>query len=200
MKLCMNELIKHQQSLRSILNVRGNMDEMDNMDEVFFNEQLLDEMEYNAPPEIVKAATIATQNLFLDKSKHFYNSAYYNAMNWRKSKKTQSLSENMLMAYFGELSNKVKPSTLWSRYSMLKSTLIMKTNVNIANYKKLLVFMKRNLKGFRSKKSKIFRSQQIQKFLIDAPDDKYLATKVNTSSIIQRDYILWYLYIITYHL
>ncbi|XP_051158529.1 uncharacterized protein LOC127279911 [Leptopilina boulardi] len=83
------------------------------------------------------------------------------------------------MAYFSHLSNrmKIKASTLWSIYSMLKSSLKSKNDINIENYSKLTVFLKNQSKGYRLKKSKILSNDEIEKFINEAPDQEYLAKK-----------------------
>ncbi|KAL0869286.1 hypothetical protein ABMA27_007548 [Loxostege sticticalis] len=48
----------------------------------------------------------------------------------------------------------------------------------ISEYPKLNAFLKRQSDGFTSKKSKILTSDEVEKFLNEAPDDRYLATKV----------------------
>jgi hypothetical protein len=44
---------------------------------------------------------------------------------------------------FNKLSTEIKPSTLWSIYSVLKSIKNMKHNINIGTYLKWQVFLKR---------------------------------------------------------
>lgn len=50
--------------------------------------------------------------------------------------------------------------------------------MNIGEYKQLAAFLSKNSKGFKSKKSKILEPEQIDLFLKQAPDNKYLAMKV----------------------
>ncbi|KAL4706843.1 hypothetical protein ACJJTC_010077 [Scirpophaga incertulas] len=83
-----------------------------------------------------------------------------------------------MMAYFSELSAKLKPSTLWLRFSMIKSMLNIRNNVDISQYPKLNAFLKQQSDGFISKKSKILTSNDVERFLKEAPDYCYLATKV----------------------
>jgi hypothetical protein len=130
------------------------------------------------PPDILMEAQIATEKLLPIKSRDKYLHTYENFLQWQSNKETTSFSENVLMAYFNELAAKYKPSTLWSIYSMLKSTLIMKHNINLSRYALLLAFVKRQSDGFKSKKSKVLSADHIRKFIDEAPDHKYLATKV----------------------
>ncbi|XP_033224842.1 uncharacterized protein LOC117177887 isoform X2 [Belonocnema kinseyi] len=107
-----------------------------------------------------------------------YLAIYNQFMEWKNAKHEESLDESLLLTYFNELAEKLAPSTLWSRYSMLKSTLNSNDNVDIAKYSKLSAFLKRQATGFVSKKSKTLTSEQIAKFLTEAPDHQYLVTKV----------------------
>lgn len=99
-------------------------------------------------------------------------------MDWRRKNNTNSFSEDNILVYFKELSKKYKSSTLWTYYSMIKSTLILKHNVNIEHYGKVRALLKRHSEGYQPKKSEAFTREQINKFIEEAPDVKYLATKV----------------------
>ena len=88
------------------------------------------------------------------------------------------MSENVFLAYFGELASKFKPSSLWSIYSLLRTVLSIRNDTNIANYQKLKSFLKRQSDGFKSKKSKILTAEDINKFIKEAPDYKYLFSEL----------------------
>jgi len=133
------------------------------------------------PPEIKKAATNACNNLLPEKSRTKYETTYKKFMDWREQNGSGSFSENTIMAYFARISNDIKPSTLWSVYSMLRSTLSVKHNVDISEYHKLRIFLKRQSTGFKSKKSKTLTPKEINDFIKNAPDEKYLFNKVSTS-------------------
>lgn len=113
------------------------------------------------------------------KSKVQYESAYNTFSYWKKKSGKRTSSETVLMAYFDELSKKWKPSTLWSTYSMLKSTINIKEKINIGEYPLLTAFLKKQSAGFHSKKSSVFTAEDIQRYLNEAPDIDFLATKVN---------------------
>lgn len=129
-------------------------------------------------PNIVKAENISCSNLISETSKEKYTTAHNAFLDWRKKKSTNSFSQNIFLLYFGELSMKFKASTLWTQYSMLKTTLKINHNVDIARYVKLRAFLKRKSAGYRPKKSKIFTSEEINKFIKEAPDNVYLLAKV----------------------
>ncbi|XP_031332895.1 uncharacterized protein LOC116163187 [Photinus pyralis] len=99
-------------------------------------------------------------------------------MEYRSSKGTYSFSENVVLGYFLDLSKKMKPSTLWANYSMLKATLMLKQNVDITSYNKLRAYLKKQSVGYKAKKSKVFTNEQIREFMMNAPDDTYLMAKV----------------------
>lgn len=135
-------------------------------------------LEYT-PPNIIEAARNTSLNLLPKKSRERYKIAYKQLMDWRTVKNIKSsFSENVLLAYFGELAEKIRPNSLWVHYSMIRSSLIVYHNINISEYLKLKAFLKRTSDGYKPKKSKTLTSEQIHQFLFKAPDDKYLFTKV----------------------
>jgi len=140
----------------------------------------MDEDEICTPPELVNAANNVAQNLLPDKSKEKYNQMYNNFLAWQKSNNATSFSENVLLAYFADTAkNKnYKPSTLWANYSMLKTTIKMYNKIDISHYHMLTAYLKKQSTGFTAKKSQVFTPEEINKFLQDAPDEKYLVLKV----------------------
>lgn len=130
------------------------------------------------PPDVLETAKITCSNLIPEISKDKYSNAYNMFNVWRKDKNVHSYSENVLLAYFTKLAKKYKASTLWTQYSMLRTMLNINNNVEIVKYAKLRAFLKRKSDGYRSKKSRIFTSEQIHNFIKEAPDNEYLLTKV----------------------
>lgn len=94
-------------------------------------------------------------------------------------KKITRYSEPVLLAYFSIIAQKGLIASLWPKYSMLKSTLNLKNNVDISKFNKLIMFIKKQKVGYVAKKSKVLEKEHIQKFISDAPTDKFLMTKVN---------------------
>ena len=144
------------------------------------NKEFHSNSEDQTRPDIVEEIKNASEESLPIKSKKVYDAAYNRLMTWTRTKGTKSLSENVLMTYFCEMAQTMKPSTLWTHYSMLKRTLRSKNDIKIKNYAKLLSFLKEQSTGFKSKKPKILSSHDIETFLNKAPDYRYLATKVNT--------------------
>lgn len=140
--------------------------------------------EIGTPPEILETANATSLNLLPEKSRKHYNKVYTDFIAWRNINKVQSFSENVLLAYFTKLAEKYKSSSLWKVYSMLRSTISIHNNTNIDNYSKLRAFLKRKGEGYQAKKSKVFSPEEINKFINDAPDEVYLATKVRNVILI----------------
>lgn len=61
---------------------------------------------------------------------------------------------------------------------MLRSTLDINHSINIETYAKLRALLKRKNHGFQAKKAAIFTPEEVNRFLHNAEDTKYLATKV----------------------
>lgn len=129
------------------------------------------------PPEILEVAQTATLQLLPKKSRDKYEKEYEIFKTWCRQKKVKQVSENVLLAYFSGHAKNMKSSSLWSKYSMLKSTLAIKENVDI-KYPKLIAFLKRQAVGYRPKKSATFTRENINVFLLEAPDETFLMTKV----------------------
>lgn len=129
------------------------------------------------PQNLIEAARKAVADS-LPASKKKYLAVYDKFILWKNSKNATSFSENVLMAYFDELATSYKPSSLWSMYSMLKSTLLTNNDIEIKKYSKLTAFLKKQSTGFKPKKSKILTANDVEKFLNEAPDEIHLATKV----------------------
>ncbi|KAJ8913759.1 hypothetical protein NQ315_002439 [Exocentrus adspersus] len=66
------------------------------------------------------------------------------------------------------------PRLIWAHYSMLKTMLNVKRNIDVSKFYKLSAFLKRKSEGYKPKKSE----NQIDKFLLEAPDKDFLMIKV----------------------
>lgn len=130
-------------------------------------------------PEILEKAKEVAKSLLPQRSRPKYESAYVKFNQWRLQKKIQSTSESTLLAYFHELAIDHKPTSLWATYSMLRSMIQIKHRLNIYHYPNLIAFLKQKNKGYKSKKSKVLSAEHINQFLEEAPDNKFLAIKVN---------------------
>ena len=95
------------------------------------------------PPEIVQAAKEVTLNLLPDKSKRLYVSAYDNFKSWRSIKKTTLFVEDVFLAYFKDISKTISPPTLWTRFSMLKTTIRTFDKIDISTYHQLIAYIKK---------------------------------------------------------
>lgn len=145
------------------------------MDSSSFSERECDA----TPDEKNNEANCDSNNILLPKSQEKYSKAYETFVAWKSKKQLDSLSQSVFLAYFSELSKTMKPSSLWSIHSMLKSTVYTKHELNISKYTKLTSFLKESSNGFRSLKSKVFTAQNVQTFLNEAPDYEYLVIKVS---------------------
>lgn len=115
-----------------------------------------------------------------DKTNCRYKTSYDAFIKWQESNGITSFGEDVLLAYFNEAAKTYKSSSLWSMYSMLKSTLTRYNNIDISTNSRLTAFLREKAVGFVSKKSKVFSAEEISKFVMEAPDEHYLAMKVRT--------------------
>lgn len=143
------------------------------------------------PPELVEIANSSIETLIPTKSRKLYDFAYEKFLKWCNEYNVQQYTENVMLAYFTNLSRKFKSSTLWAQYSMIKSQLNIKHNVKIEKYSKLIAFIKRQGENYTPKKSKVLTQDQFDKFLKDAPNNVYLATKVGTFLFLFNHYYVY---------
>lgn len=142
---------------------------------------------------ISEAATDASFNLLTIKSKVHYERQFEIFIKWCETKEFTEYSESVLLTYFKDKAKTIKACTLWPVYSMLRATLNAKISLDISKYKKLTTYIKEQTHGYQRSQSKGFSRGDIEKFLIEAPDDRFLMIKVslNTDStyIITREQI-----------
>lgn len=131
----------------------------------------------NTPPNIKEQANIASLTLLPQKSKDRYEKQYTQYKQWAEDNKINNYSENVLLAYFSLQGKSLKASTLWSKYSMLRTMIQIKDNIDI-KYPKLIAFLKRQNAGYKPNKAKTFTREEINTFLMEAPDDVFLFMKV----------------------
>ncbi|XP_011301804.1 uncharacterized protein [Fopius arisanus] len=125
-----------------------------------------------------EASELPPESPLLMKSREQYQTLYRKFMEWRDTNEKGPLSEDVFMDYFTDLAEKMKPSTLWSQYSMLKATMIANEKLDMNEFYRLRGFLKTKSIGYKKKTSNTFTSRQIEQFLTDAPDSQYLAEKV----------------------
>lgn len=135
----------------------------------------------STPPELCAISDGIIKNLLPDKSRNAYEITHDRFMQWRELKQATSFSDRVLISYFTELSKKWAPSTLWSEFSKLKSTLKIKNNIDISSYSNLVTFKKKMNKDFKPKKAATLTASEVRRFLEEASDTHNLATKVSFS-------------------
>lgn len=128
--------------------------------------------------DIEESAALAVQSLLPVKSKDKYENAYRQFDDWCKERQVKVITEEVLLAYFEQKSRVYKSSTLWSLYSMLRTTLSMKKNIDIKKFVSLIAFIKRKSVGQLSKKSSVLTKSEVETFLKEADDTTYLMMKV----------------------
>ena len=77
---------------------------------------------------------------------------------------------------------KWKPSTILCQYSLLKHTIKLREKID-CGFHQSTTTLKNDLKGHQHKKANVFEASAVEKFLVDAPDEIYLATKVSICTV-----------------
>ncbi|KAJ8923456.1 hypothetical protein NQ315_002015 [Exocentrus adspersus] len=111
------------------------------------------------------------------KSRKIYEAQYDTFVKWCCQRKLENVNEDVLLVFFAEKSKTLSSSTLWAHYSMLKTMLNVKRNIDVSKFYKLSAFLKRKSEGYKPKKAKVLSLDQIDKFLLEAPDKDFLMVK-----------------------
>ena len=106
-------------------------------------------------------AQAATELLMPKKSKDRYMAAYKAFIKWQEKEGTNSFSEEVMLAYFSELTQRYKPSSLWSIYSMVATVVRIRHNVDPMKYPQLKSLARKNSKGYVPKKSKVLSTKNV---------------------------------------
>ncbi|KAJ8912735.1 hypothetical protein NQ315_016690 [Exocentrus adspersus] len=86
----------------------------------------------------------------------------------------ETVTENCMLAYFVEKSKTLKsPASLWTEYSMLKSTQCRYFQISEAKS----IFKRKN-EAIRRKKSKVLTREEVEAFWKEADDRSFLLIKV----------------------
>lgn len=68
---------------------------------------------------------------------------------------------------------------LLATHPLLKTEILIKHNVNIGDYNIVTHFLKNASKDYEPKKAKVFKNEDVQNFISNAPDQIYLVMKVS---------------------
>ncbi|KAJ8911882.1 hypothetical protein NQ315_012296 [Exocentrus adspersus] len=128
--------------------------------------------------EIRSVAAAAKDSLLPSKSKHLYEETYNAYRKWCCNKKIKSTCEDSILAYFNSDLSRYKSSSLWSKYSMLRSTINLREGIDISKFPSVIPFLKRKGEGYKPKKSLILTREHIDEFLIKANTKEHLFNKV----------------------
>lgn len=139
-------------------------------------------------PENSESVQTVGNDALSTRSCNIYESTYQRFMKWCGNKEITNYTESVLLKYFSYLTMeiKMKGATMWAHYSMLKSTLNTNHGVDTSKYLKLRAYLKMQNKNHVRKKSGVFTKEQYERFLSEAPDEKYLGMKVNFTHHINR--------------
>ncbi|XP_063908425.1 uncharacterized protein LOC135126358 isoform X1 [Zophobas morio] len=127
---------------------------------------------------VLSQAAKARECLVPVKSKAAYSKVYEDFQEWRRENSVNGVDENILLAFFEDLSHKYSPNTLWPKLSMLRSMLHLREKTDVKLFDEVEAFVKNKNKGYIPKKSEVLSRQQLKKFMREAPNDIFLMYKV----------------------
>lgn len=114
-----------------------------------------------------------------EKSRLKYEKQYNLFIEWLETNKVTDIVENAVLDYFLERAKIMKCSSLWAIYSMLKTTLAVNRGIDIGKFNEVAAFLKKKSVGYKPEQSKVLTKEEINTFICQAPDDRYLMMKVS---------------------
>jgi integrase len=138
------------------------------------------EIEGCTPPEVAALAAAAVSKLIPEKSRNLYEKNYLDFLKWCEVNNVQEshYSENVILAFVSTLARTYAPSTMWTKFSMLRKSLTANGHKQALTLPKVEAYLKGNSKGHIAKKAETFSREQIEKYLIEASDETHLHYKV----------------------
>ncbi|KAJ3655374.1 hypothetical protein Zmor_014507 [Zophobas morio] len=130
------------------------------------------------PDEIQNIASKTREELLPNKSKILYENAYKTYRLWYTKNKVIKTTEDCLLAYFNSELVSFKSSSLWTKYSMLRSTINLQEGIDISRFSGLILYLKRKGEGHKPKKSSSLTKEHVDIFLTQADDKEHLLNKV----------------------
>ena len=105
------------------------------------------------PPELQKISNNVKENILPDKSACRYKAAYNAFLDWKTKNNLTVTSEDCLLVYFQQIiMAKYSPNSCWSYYSMIKSLIRVKKDIDISKYHSLSYTLKKITKIINQKR------------------------------------------------
>ncbi|KAJ8914783.1 hypothetical protein NQ315_014524 [Exocentrus adspersus] len=92
--------------------------------------------------ELEDAVKEVMDGILPKKSRKIYEAQYDTFVKWCCQRKLENVNEDVLLVFFAEKSKTLSSSTLWAHYSMLKTMLNVKRNIDVSKFYKLSAFLK----------------------------------------------------------
>lgn len=115
------------------------------------------------PLELMENAKLASMDTLPQKSQENYLKIHKIFKDWQNGHGVKTITSDLILAYIHELNKKkIKPTTMWAYFSMLKATLSVKDNVDIGEFHQVKAYLKKKSSGYKSVKASVFTEQGIR--------------------------------------
>lgn len=124
------------------------------------------------PPLMSEAADQILKNMYVPaKSNSTYQKYYNHLKEWAQNKGWPSgyYSETLLVCYFKELADNYAPSTLFTRFSAIKS--VLTAHRIMISFEVVEDLLKKNMKGHRPKKAGVLPRVAVENWILHPTDD-----------------------------
>lgn len=113
-----------------------------------------------------------------DKSRMKYDRAYQDYRKWCVINNIETTTEDSILTYFTTDLAPYKSSTLWPKYSMLRSTIKLFEGIDISTFPSIIPYLKSKGDAHKTTKSLTLSKEHVDKFLAEADNKQHLLNKV----------------------
>lgn len=113
-----------------------------------------------------------------NRSKVKYNHAYQEYRKWCFKNNVEITTDDSIMTYFTTDLAPYKSTSLWTKYSMLRTTIKLFEGIDISKFPSIIPFLKSKSEGHKPSKSSSLTKDHVDRFLAEADNKGHLLNKV----------------------
>lgn len=113
-----------------------------------------------------------------NKSQAKYEQAYQEYRKWCSKNNIETTTDDSILKYFTTDLAPYKASTLWPKYSMLRSTIKLFEEIDISTFPSIIPYLKSKGDDHKTIKTLTLSKEHVDKFLAEADNKEHLLNKV----------------------
>lgn len=122
----------------------------------------------------------AKRGMLPARSERIYLKHFQEFKEWflKNGGKADEVDGDDLLAFFHSHRDSMSPTSMWSKYSAIKATLLAVDGIALTKTEAVTKFLKRNAETKKKKQAPVFSQEQLMTFVRNADDETELHTKL----------------------